>query len=329
MERRNDNAATERQVIIRKAVTNGAIRYVRGCEARIDDFVRRHYSFRGALRLHSHAIGLDIIRVPINIIWSLVNIILALVGFFAGLSHLWRIQRWIRKIPPGIETDMDRQISWLVVTELLRLPHEDGDKRSDTDALMEEITKDPSLRRLLNEELEVFERVSGNPDFCQRLNAKLQEYCATRTGSSELSSNAVLLITSKVTIGEAAFGALSAGTSVSAAIAHWVAVSNFWLGSTIGSYYYALVPVAVSMRLLTALTAAVAVLLAMVSTFIGILTDPIQAKLGLHQRRLKKLVYAIRDDLLGEDRKNFALREKYIGRLFDVVDVLSTVGRTL
>jgi len=66
-----------------------------------------------------------------------------------------------------------------------------------------------------------------------------------------------------------------------------------------------------------------------VSTFIGIFTDPIQAKLGIHERRLKKLVAAVGKDLRGEASSNFKLREKYIGRLFDVVDILSTVGRSL
>lgn len=325
----SDPDAVEQNAIIQNALNNGAIRYIHGCESRIEDFVSKYYSFRGAIRLHSYAIGLDIVRAPFNIIWSVVNILLALAGFIAGLVRLRRIQNWIKKIPPGLETDMDRQISWLVVTELLQLPHEQGNKRHIADALMEEIMKDPPLQRLVNEKLETFDRASSNPDFRGRLDEKLREYGATRTGSSDLSSNAVLLITSKIAIGEAAFGTLSAGTSVSAIVAHSIAVSNFWLGSTVGSYYYAVAPVAVTMRLLMAMTAIVAVVLAIVSTFIGIVTDPIQARLGLHQKRLRKLVHAIRDDLQGSKGANFALREKYIGRIFDVIDILSTVGRSL
>lgn len=315
--------------IINEAVANGAIRYIHGCESRIDDFVRRHYSFRGALRIHAHAVGWDILRVPVNIFWSVANILLAVVGLLAGLVRLRKVQAWIKRVPPGLETDMDRQISWLVVTELLQLPHEHGGNRSERDALMEEIVKDSSLQRLLNEKLEAFERPSENPEFQRNLQAKLVEYAATRTGSADLASNAALLITSKIAMGQASFGTLSAGTAVSAAVAHSVAVSNFWLGSTIGSYYYALVPVAVSMRLLIAVTAVIAVVLALVSTFIGVLTDPLQAKLGFHKRRLQKLVLAIRDDLHDKGGSKFKLREKYIGRLFDVVDVLTIVGRAL
>jgi Family of unknown function (DUF6635) len=322
-------AVTQAEAVIGQAVTNGAIRYIHGCESRIDEFVRRHYSFRGALRIHSYAIGWDIVRVPVNILWSVVNIILAAVGFLSGLLRLRRFQRWIKRIPPGLETDMDRQISWLVVTELLQLPHEHAGRKSVRDGLMEEIVKDPSLQRLLNAKLEAFEGRSQAPDFQTRLHAKLIEYAATRTCSADLASNAALLISSKIVLGDASFGTLSAGTAVSTAVAHSLAVSKFWLGSTIGAYYYALIPVAVSMQLRIAVTAIVAIFLAFVSTFIGILTDPIQARLGLHQRRLKKLTSSIRDDLLGKHETNFQLREKYMGRLFDVLDVLTTVGRAI
>ena len=317
------------KAVIRNAVENGARRYTQRCQSQVDDFVRRHYSFRGSLKIHAHAVGWDVVRVPINIIWSLVNIVLALVGVLAGLARLKRLKAWIKKIPPGLETDMDRQISWLVVTELLQLPHELRGKRSERDALMEEILRDPSLRLLLDKKLDVFVALSQQPGFEKRLKAKMGEYGATRTASADLAGNAALLITSKVATGQAAFGTLGAGTAASAALAHSIAVSNFWLGSTIGSYYYALVPVTVSLRLLIAVTALIAVVLALVSTFIGILTDPLQAKMGIHQRRLRKLIAAIEDDLLGKSESNFELREKYIGRLFDVIDVLTTVGRKL
>lgn len=322
-----DPAEAETRAIIRQAISRGAARYVEGCESRVNDFVREHYSLRGALRIHAHAIGWDIVRVPLNILWSVVNLLLALLGFLAGLARLRKLQQWIRRIPPGLVTDMDRQISWLVVTELLQLPYQHGGITSDRDALMEEIVKDPALQQLLNEKLEAFQGPSGDPDFRSKLQTKLAEYGATRTGSADLVSNVTLLITSKAVLGQASFGALSAGSAVSAVVAHSVAVSNFWLGSTIGAYYYALVPVAVSIRLIIVVTAVLALAMALMSTFIGIITDPIQARLGLHHKRLRKLIAAINNDLQGSEDSTFALREKYMGRLFDIVDVLTAVGR--
>jgi uncharacterized protein DUF6635 len=101
------------------------------------------------------------------------------------------------------------------------------------------------------------------------------------------------------------------------------------LGPTAGSYFYAVAPVAVSMRLLIAVTGMIAIILAFVSTFIGIVTDPIQVTLGLHQRRLRKLVKAVEHDLLGKSTGQFQLREKYMGRVLDVVDFLAFMGRSV
>lgn len=321
-------AEAELETIIQRAVSNGATRYVDGCKARIGEFVRRHYSFRGSLRIHTHAIGWDMVRMPLNIIWSVVNLLLAILGVTAGMVGLKRLQAWIRRVPPGLVTDMDRQISWLVVTELLQLPYEQGNKRSERDALMEEILKDPVLQQLLNNKLDAFQGPSRDRDFRDKLRTKLAEYGATRTGSADLASNITLLLTSKAMLGQASFGALSAGTAVSTAVAHSVAVSNFWLGSAVGAYYYAIVPVTVSIRMLVVTTVLVAVVMSLLSTFVGIVTDPIQAKLGLHQNRLNKLIGSIRADLQGTEHSRFELREKYMGRLFDIVDFLSVAGRT-
>lgn len=326
---RLDDVQAEVEAIIREAIATGATHYLCGCKDRVDEFVRRHYSFRGALRIHAHAVGWDIIRVPINIVWSIVNMVLALIGFVVGLVGLDTLKARIEKIPPGLETDMDQQISWLIVTELLQLPYKHGNMQSERDALMQEILKDPGIQRLLDERLEAFVAPAQKPDFMEKLKKKLDEYAATRTGSADFASNVVLLIGSKIALGAPNFGTLGAGTAVSAAVAKSIAVSNFWLGSTIGSYYYAIVPVAVSMRLLIAVTAVIAVVLALVSTFIGIVTDPLQAKLGLHQKRLRQLISAIEDDLHDRGDSKFQLREKYIGRLFDLVDVITTVGRSM
>jgi hypothetical protein len=138
-----------------------------------------------------------------------------------------------------------------------------------------------------------------------------------------------VLVSSTFALGQASFGALSAGSAVSASVAKTIAIAQFWLGPTAGSYFYAVAPVAVSMWLLIAVTGIIAVMLAFVSTFMGIVTDPIQATLGLHQRRLRKLVKAVEHDLLGTSAGPFHLREKYMGRVFDVVDFLAFMGRSV
>lgn len=315
--------------VIQRAVEEGARRYVAGCQGRVEGFVRRHYSFRGTLRIHRKALGWDVIRVPLNIIWSLVALVLALTGLLAGVFGLHRLKTWLGRVPPGLETDMDRQISWLVLTELLQLPYEQRGRQSERDALMAEILRDPIFRQMLEERFDGGLVPSRHPDFQSNLQKKLGEYGATRTGSADLAGNAALLITSKLAMGQAVFGAIGAGAALSVVVARWMAVSDFWLGSTIGSFYYGIVPVEVSTTVLLSVTLAVAVVLALISTFIGIVTDPLQVALGLHQRRLRKLIAAVGADLQGDDASAFRLREKYAGRLFDALDVMALAGKTV
>jgi len=319
----------ERHAIVESAVAEGTKRYIKQCNQRIEPFITKHYSFSGALKIHSHALGLDVVRVPVNIIWSLINIILAILGLAAKAVGLKKISEKIKSIPPGIETDMDKQIKWLVITELLELPFTDGKRTSNKDALMDEILKDTKLKSFIDQELNELRCLHNQPEFKEKIDKKLAEYGATRTGSADLASNIALLISSRWALGQASYGALSAGYTVSALIAQSIAVSNFWLGTTIGSYYYAYVPVVVSLRLIIAITSLVAVVLAIISTFIGIITDPIQAKLGIHKRRLNKLIKSIQEDLEDNNSSEFQLREKYIGRLFDIVDCLSMLRRTI
>ncbi|MBT3626590.1 MAG: hypothetical protein HN527_00730, partial [Rhodospirillaceae bacterium] len=55
------DAALARE-IVQEAVT----RYCKTRESRIDSFARDNFSFLGSLRLHRHAVGLDMIRAPVN-----------------------------------------------------------------------------------------------------------------------------------------------------------------------------------------------------------------------------------------------------------------------
>lgn len=318
-----------RQVIIQRAITRGTARYIVSRRVKVDAFVKKNYSFRGALKVHSHAFGWDLIRVPVNVIWSIFNIILAFAAFISKRAGWKRLYDRIGRIPPGLETDMDKEINRLIITELLELPYRHGGRISDNDALMQEIMRDPVLQQLLDNEMGGLTRLRHDPQLREELERKLKEYSATRLAAADLASNVLLLVSSKIALGNASFGVLSAGSAVSASIVHAMAVSNFWLGSVAGAYWYALFPVASTARLFIAVTAVIAIFVALASTFVGIVTDPIQAKLGWHQKRLQKLVSAVEQDLLGESTGPFQLREKYMGRLLDVVDALSFLRKML
>ena len=325
--RLNDESWTA-SAVIERAVSSGVERYIASRLEKIPAFVARHYSFRGALQIHALAIGWDLVRVPLNILWSVVNLLLACFGLLAKVFGLRSLSRLIAKVPQGLETDMDRQIKWLVVSELLEMPCSDGSRESARDALMEAIMNDPQLADLIERELVSLGSKADSMQAWRDVDAKLAEYGATRTGTADLASNVMVVLSSKMVLGKASYGALGAGSAVSAALANSVAASNFWLGSTLGAYYYAIFPAAVSTPFLIVVTTVLVISLALATTFIGMITDPLQARLGVHQRRLRKLVKAVELDLKEAGPGKFQLREKYVGRILDIVDFLSLLGKS-
>jgi hypothetical protein len=64
------------------------------------------------------------------------------------------------------------------------------------------------------------------------------------------------------------------------------------------------------------------------AAFAGIITDPVQKGLGLHQRRLTRLIDALEKqwDVKHGDAE-FVAHDPYVARLMDVFDILSTAYR--
>ncbi|NVK43169.1 MAG: hypothetical protein HWE39_18130 [Oceanospirillaceae bacterium] len=323
------STARSDEQVVEQAVEHAVERYLASRERRVDGFVRRHYSFRGSLKLHAHAVGWDLVRIPLNIAWSVPRFLIYLLTMLARLVGCREPAAMLARVPSGLTTNLDRHIGRLVVTDLLELPHPDAGDDGPRDALMEEIFRDPALERLIDARLESLSRRHSDHVFRQKLALKLAEYGASRTGTSELASNLMVVLSSQLALGQAAWGSLGAGSAIAASVAKSAAISSFWLGPVAGSWFYALVPVTPSLAVLLSSMVAVAVALAVVATFIGILVDPLQARLGLHQRRLRKLLYAIRQDLGGQTEGQFQLREKYVGRVCDVLDYLTLAGRSL
>lgn len=123
-------------------------------------------------------------------------------------------------------------------------------------------------------------------------------------------------------------GAMATGSALATAIAHHIAVSNFILGPTLGSLWYSLFPVSASFGLVAATTGAIMAAMSLVTSFAGIVTDPIQAKLGIHQRRLYKFLDCLEKELKGEGSSKLQLKAVYVARIFDIIDILKTAATT-
>ena len=56
-----------------------------------------------------------------------------------------RLALCLSRLPVGLETDVQRELTWLVYTELLELPFQDDKRDSLKDALLEELLIRPEM----------------------------------------------------------------------------------------------------------------------------------------------------------------------------------------
>ncbi len=312
----------EQRRIVTEAVNSGIDSYIASRKTQVPEFVERHFSFKGALQLHRKALGNDIIKAPLNLFWLIPLTIGKATAHLSEKIGLEGLAKILKRLPPGWETDVQKEINWLIYTELLELPYKQGERESKKDALLEEILRDPALNEMLTGYLDQIKQKSNDPNFRKTLERNLQEYATGRVAVSELANSLITLSANLAAFHKAAPGALTSGSALAGIIAEKIAISQFWLGPALGAWYYTIFPATASTGLIVAATGSILAGLALLSTLTGVITDPLQAKLGLHQKRLYKFLDALHAELKDSAKTDYRLKEQYIARVLDIIDLL-------
>jgi hypothetical protein len=102
----------------------------------------------------------------------------------------------------------------------------------------------------------------------------------------------------------------------------WSRTCALRMGSTVGAWYYAVFPVSASAGLVAATTGAMLAAVGMVTALAWIVLDPLLATTGIHRRRLDRFVIALGQELRGGRRGDYRVRDHYLARVVDVLDIL-------
>lgn len=307
---------------VRRAVR----RYICYRRAMVPEFVERNFGLHGALKLHRYAVGRDLLRAPANLALAVPNLMLQAAAGVAERGGREETAARLRRRRRVFVTDISREVEWRLFTELLELPYAPpGRPAAEKDALAEEIARDPAVERTLA----ALASVAGTPRFQAWAKETTGRYGDARVAVADLATS---LATAG--IGAAAFkqwtpGAFSLGPVVAQALAQKAAVASFPLGAWAGGLWYGLFPAAAPVAVTVGLIGGLVLLPAMLSAFTGVVTDPIQARLGVHQRRLERLLTALENELLGEGKTRLGLSEPYVARILDLVDLVRFVQRTM
>jgi len=306
------------------AVDKGIDAYVTSRRARIPVFIDQHFSFRGALALHRKTFGRDVYKYPVKLVWSLPVALVQGAADLLAKAGATRTAQWLHRMPRGMATALHQELHWLLYTELLELPYAQEGRASHRDALMEHILAEPWIAALCDEYLTQLHSIADRPAVRAALERHLAEYGKTRGAVSELAGSLINLAAGYAALSKATPGALSAGTAAATAIAQQIAIANFWLGATLGAWYYAVFPVSASAGLVAATTGAMIAAVGVVTALAWIVIDPLLATTGIHRRRLDRFVTALGEELRGGRRGDYRVRDHYIARVFDVLEMLRT-----
>lgn len=212
-------------------------------------------------------------------------------------------------------------------TDLLELPYADGRRRSDRDALAEEILTDTRLLTVFNTFESAILRHRHDEALRRRLKAMLDTHSDARTAVAELVVSMTMAGAGAAAFKQLTPGALSLGPALAGAIAQKAAIASFPLGAGVGSVWYGHFAAAPSTGLVAGTTGGLMLLAAAATAFAGVVGDPVQRALGLHQRRLHTLIDALGNEMRGGTQTAFRVRDHYAARIFDLLDVMQAVHR--
>ena len=311
------DAALARE-IVQEAVT-------RYCKKRESSFARENFSFLGSLRLHRHAVGLDMIRAPVNLAMSAPFLTSRIVAAGCRKAGRKEAAEWIESRRYYLKTDVARELEWRLFVDFLELPFAQGARTSERDALAEELLRDPRGEGAINEQLKSAGVKGDDPEFRAWLSGALNTYQSTRVSSADM-SNALL----GAGVGAIAFkqltpGMMSLGPVAAHALVQSAAIASFPLGAGIGGVWYGLFPAVAPAALTVGATGGLVAFGAVFSAFSGVISDPVQRRLGIHQRRLRKLLNSLEQELRGEGEARFTVRDHYVARILDLLEGLNVI----
>jgi hypothetical protein len=304
-------------VIVRDAVQ----RYIESRRVRIDAFVERHFTLAGAIALHRRALGWDLLRAPANLFLAGPALGVKLLAWAARRGGMEVVAAWLAQRRLLLETEVAREVEWLVAIELLEIPCRRRDRVSYRDAIAETILADERAAALL------VAPAATDPDFRRRLAAAVASYLGSRTAAAEIATGFAAAGLGALVVKQATPGLLTLSSALAAMIAQQLAIAAFPLGAGLGGLWYSLFPAAAGPGLLALTTAGVFLGGAMLAAFSGVVTDPLQRRLGLHRRRLERLLEILEADLCGEPGRNRIMRDHYVARLVDIFDLIALAMR--
>ncbi len=289
--------------------------YFSAARARVDNYAKSTFSLAGSARLHRRALGLDVLCAPLNVVLAPLHALLRLISLLLGVVRLRGASGFLGRVHLILPTRTARAVEEGLLEHVFSLP--DGPGRSIADRFAEapplqddaSLSEDETRRR------------------AERAAATIKTYTGTRSAVAEMTTALLTICFGAWLFHRLTLGMLSLAPALADTYAMDAAIGNFPLGRALGGLWYGAFPVGASPLTIVTVALMLIVSAAVVTAFAGILADPVQTRLGVHQTRLRRLVTAVERDMTGSDSAPFAAREHLYARVFDIADIAGGLFR--
>ncbi|WP_075187276.1 DUF6635 family protein [Teredinibacter haidensis] len=307
-------ADKQNSIELNSVITEATRHYFESCRARIPGFIHRHFQYPGAWHTNRVALGLDIVRAPLNLFWAPVYALISFIKYLLHRKGYLSLASLLGKVPDGATTQVQKHLAKLIYSDLLQLDCEQSSLEVHIAAALEERYNEshPSINQ--------------QKIFAQRIgplvHQALLQYRITRTASSDITNSIASTLVGAFAFHKFTPGGIGIGLILAAIIAKATAVNEFFLGRNIGYFYYALLPPEPSLELKAWSLLAVLAVLSAFASFSGLITDPLQSVTRLHHQRLHKMINHLEKDFLEEANNSFRPKDQYVARILDMFDVI-------
>ncbi|MGR3418331.1 DUF6635 family protein [Paracoccus sp. (in: a-proteobacteria)] len=259
--------------------------------AAVRRFVRARYGLRGTLALHRQALGWDLLRAPVNVALSPVFLILRLAAALLSRLGARRAGAWLAARRIFLTSNVARRIT----------------------ADLQAFVADLDARGI---------GPDAPPDLTR---ARIEAHAEIRNAVAEITTSLIVLGAGLLLFHRATPGIMTLAGPVARMRAEAEALRDFTLGSRLGGVWYSVFPVELSPWQVVATGLALAITASLVTTFAGLIADPIQLVTGTHRRRLMRML----DRLDRADAAGGLEREHLMARIGDLSDAALSLWRTL
>lgn len=317
------SAAFEATAAHDRAGRPGGTSYFAARRAMVDPFIRTHFSWRGTRHLHRAALGWDILRAPFNALLSPVLVLARLAALLCRRMGLSALAGWLSGRRILLRTAVSHRVETLIATDLLGLTLPQGGSVSHPDDILAAVPASSPLHEMIGAHKDALQARAR----ARHISDALSDYAGTRSAVAEMTTGILALAIGAMLFRALTPGMMSMAPGIADAVARSTAIAQFPMGETMGGLWYGLFPTDASATLIMASLAILVMTGSVVAAFAGLLADPVQSRLGIHRRRLMRLIDTLEAELCGTGPRPFAAREHYYARFLDLWDMVGSIFR--